>query len=81
MREPGPHTCQVVPAAKTIVDEALERMRKRAQEETVPITKIYMEEVLQTRMNNPGFCTGFHPWDTNRLKIVGSIWLFQKPLS
>ena len=51
---------QVVPAAKTIADEALKRMRKRAQEKTMPITKIYMEEVIQTRMNNPGFCTGFY---------------------
>ncbi|CAF3096591.1 unnamed protein product, partial [Rotaria sp. Silwood2] len=40
------------------IDEAVERMKKRAREETTTIPKIYTEELVRTRIANPSMVTG-----------------------
>jgi hypothetical protein len=58
LRPPGEHTCTPVSDAKNIVDEAIGRMKKRAREETTSVTKIYSQEVVKTRVENPGVSAG-----------------------
>ena len=58
VREPGAHTCTPPLANKMIVDEAISKMKKRAQEETMPVPQIYSQEIVKVRINNPGMETG-----------------------
>ena len=65
------HSVQVIPslfdflhvpslhARKQIIDEPVQRMKKRAREETTTIPKIYKEELVRTRIANPHMVTGF----------------------
>jgi len=46
-------------ASKQIIDEAVQRMKKRAREEITTIPKIYTEELVRTRIAHPGMITGF----------------------
>ncbi|CAF1006942.1 unnamed protein product [Didymodactylos carnosus] len=43
---------------KVIIDDVIGRMQKRAREETIPIPKIYSEEMVKARVENPGIGTG-----------------------
>ncbi|CAM4760812.1 unnamed protein product [Rotaria magnacalcarata] len=59
LREPSTHTCQQSAAAgKSLVDEAVGNMKKRAREETTPIPKIYTQEIVKTRISHAGIATG-----------------------
>lgn len=59
LREPSTHTCQQpASAGKSLVDEAVDNMKKRAREETTSIPKIYTQEIVKTRISHPGLATG-----------------------
>ena len=58
LRQPGTHTCTPVPDTTTIVEEAVSLMKTRARKETTSITKIYSQEVVKTRLENPDISTG-----------------------
>ncbi|CAF4129893.1 unnamed protein product [Rotaria magnacalcarata] len=59
LREPSTPTCQQSAAAgKSLVDEAVGNMKKRAREETTPIPKIYTQEIVKTRISHAGIATG-----------------------
>ncbi|CAM2715360.1 unnamed protein product [Rotaria socialis] len=59
LREPSTHTCQQsASAGKSLVDEAVGNMKKRAREETTPIPKIYTQEIVKARISHPGIATG-----------------------
>ncbi|CAF1574014.1 unnamed protein product [Didymodactylos carnosus] len=51
------HTC-AQDTNKFIVDTIIERMQKRAREETATIPKIYSQEIVKARVENPGLPTG-----------------------
>jgi hypothetical protein len=53
-RQPSAHSCNSLLASKQVVDEAIERMKKRARDETTTIPRIYVEELVRTRLANPG---------------------------
>ncbi|CAF1402788.1 unnamed protein product [Rotaria sordida] len=57
-RAPSAHSCEKQYASKQIIDEAIQRMKKRAREETTTIPKIYTEELIRTRLENPSMVTG-----------------------
>ena len=57
LRQPGTHTCTSVSGTTTIVEEAVGRMKTRARKETTPITKIYSQEVVKPRLENPDIST------------------------
>ncbi|CAF1467522.1 unnamed protein product [Rotaria sordida] len=57
-RTPSAHSCEKQYASKQIIDEAIQRMKKRAREETTTIPKIYTEELIRTRLENPSMVTG-----------------------
>ena len=59
IRLPSAHSCPSLHASKQIIDEAVQRMKKCAREETTTIPKIYAEEIVRTRIANPGMVTGF----------------------
>ena len=59
LRPASSHSCEPVNASKQIIDEAVQRMKKCAREETTTIPKIYTEELVRTRIANPGMVTGF----------------------
>ncbi|CAF4321946.1 unnamed protein product, partial [Rotaria magnacalcarata] len=59
LREPSTHTCQQsASAGKSLVDEVVGNMKKRAREETTPIPKIYTQEIVKARISHPGIATG-----------------------
>ncbi|CAF1661444.1 unnamed protein product, partial [Rotaria magnacalcarata] len=58
IREPGHHTCIPHSPEKLVLDGALSRMKKRANEETLPIPQIYSQEIIKLRVNNPDMATG-----------------------
>ncbi|CAF1358504.1 unnamed protein product [Rotaria magnacalcarata] len=58
LREPSVHTCTRIADATIAMEEAVGRMKQRAREETTSVTKIYSEEVVKTRDENPGMSTG-----------------------
>jgi hypothetical protein len=43
-----------------MIEETVETMKRRAREETKPISKIYSEEIVPVRMRNPGIPTEFY---------------------
>jgi hypothetical protein len=53
-------------------------MKKRAREETTTITKIYTEELLRTRIENPGMVTRFSYPD---LRSIDSAFYRQRALN
>ncbi|CAF4181719.1 unnamed protein product [Rotaria sordida] len=57
-RTPSAHSCEKQYASKQIIDEAIQRMKKHAREETTTIPKIYTEELIRTRLENPSMVTG-----------------------
>jgi len=58
LREPSTHTCTLVSDSTIIMEEAIDRMKIRAREETTSITKIYSQEVVKTRIQYPDMATG-----------------------
>jgi hypothetical protein len=49
-REPSEHISSCLSDAnKIVVDQGLEKMKKRAREETTSIPKIYAQEIVLTR--------------------------------
>ncbi|CAF5022869.1 unnamed protein product, partial [Rotaria magnacalcarata] len=58
IREPGHHTCIPPSQEKLVLDGALWRMKKRANEETLPIPQIYSQEIIKLRVDNPDMATG-----------------------
>ena len=58
LREPSLHACTPISDSTIIVQEVVGRMKQRAKEETTSITKIYSQEVVKTRLENPGMETG-----------------------
>ena len=58
IREPGQHTCTISSPEKIIVDKAVSGMKKQAATETLPISQIYSQEVIKTRVDNPDMGTG-----------------------
>ena len=59
LREPSTHTCQQsTSAGKSLVDEVVGNMKKRAREETTSIPKIYTQEIVKARISYPGLATG-----------------------
>ena len=59
LREPSTHTClQSTSAGKSLVDEVVGNMKKRAREETTSIPKIYTQEIVKARISHPGLATG-----------------------
>jgi hypothetical protein len=61
-RKPDNHSesCKSSQPSKIIIEEILEIMKRRAREETKPISKIYSEEIVAVRIRNPGIPTGFY---------------------
>ena len=59
IRLPSAHSCPSLHASKQIIDEAVQRMKKHAREETTTIPKIYAEELVRTRIANLHMVTGF----------------------
>ncbi|CAF0973014.1 unnamed protein product [Didymodactylos carnosus] len=57
IREETGHTC-TPNTNKIIIDDVIGQMKKRAREETIPIPKIYSEEAVKARVENPGLATG-----------------------
>ncbi|CAF1528365.1 unnamed protein product [Didymodactylos carnosus] len=57
IRENTSHTC-TANTKRVIIDDVIGRMKKRAREETIPIPKIYSEEMIKARVENPGLATG-----------------------
>jgi hypothetical protein len=58
IREPAPHTCTPSSSEKFVVDEVISNMKKRAQDETLPIPQIYSQEIVKIRVANPDLATG-----------------------
>lgn len=60
-REPNKHILSCSSEGnKLIVDKAVEKMKKRAREETTTIPKIYAQEIVLSRVANPGTQTGLY---------------------
>ncbi|CAF3802870.1 unnamed protein product [Rotaria magnacalcarata] len=58
-REPSTHTCQQsASVGKSLVDKAIGNMKKRAREETTPIHKIYIQEIVKALISYSGIATG-----------------------
>ncbi|CAF1523255.1 unnamed protein product [Didymodactylos carnosus] len=58
LRNESAHTCQP-DTTKVLIDIAVDNMKKRGnREETLPIPKIYSQEVVRARVANPGLATG-----------------------
>ncbi|CAF0975728.1 unnamed protein product [Didymodactylos carnosus] len=57
LRNESAHTCQP-DTTKVLIDIAVDNMKKRAREETLPIPKIYSQEVVRARVASPGLATG-----------------------
>ena len=59
LREPSTHTCQQsTSAGKSLVDEVVGNMKKRARKETTSILKIYTQEIVKARIRHPNLATG-----------------------
>ncbi|CAF1281295.1 unnamed protein product [Rotaria sordida] len=58
LREPSVHTCTPVSDATIVMEEVVGRMKQRAREETTSVTKIYSQEIVKARLENPGISTG-----------------------
>ncbi|CAM4973721.1 unnamed protein product [Rotaria socialis] len=58
IREPSHHTCIQSSSKKVVLEEAISRMKKRAGEETLPISQIYSQEIIKVPVNNPDMNTG-----------------------
>ena len=59
LREPSTHACQQsTSAGKSLVDEVVGNMKKRAREESTSIPKIYTQEIVKARISHPGLATG-----------------------
>ena len=59
LREPSTHTCQQsTSAGKSLVDEVVGNMKKRAREETTSIPKIYTQEIVKASISHLGLATG-----------------------
>ena len=58
IREPGQHTCTISSPEKIIVEKAVSGTKKQAATETLPISQIYSQEVVKTRVDNPDMGTG-----------------------
>ncbi|CAF4475684.1 unnamed protein product [Rotaria sp. Silwood2] len=58
IREPDQHTCSPSSPQKIIIEKAVSRMRQRAAVETLPISQIYSQEVVKTRIGKPDLDTG-----------------------
>ena len=58
LRESSVHTCIPVPDSTIIMEEAISRMKVRARKETTSITKIYSQEIVNTRLEHPDLATG-----------------------
>ena len=78
IRLPSAHSYPSLHASKQIIDEDVQRMKKRAREETTTITKMYAEEIVRTRIANPGMVTGFSYHD---LRSIDSALYRQRALN
>ena len=78
IRFPSAHSCPSLHASKQIIVEAVQRMKKRAREETTTIPKIYAEGIVRTRIANPGMVTGFSYHD---LRSIDSSLYRQRALN
>ena len=59
LREPSTHTCQQsTSAGKSLVDQVVGNMKKRAREETTSIPKISRQEIVKARLSDAGLPTG-----------------------
>ena len=59
LREPSTDNClQSTSAGKSLVDEVVGNMKKRAREETTSIPKIYTQEIVKARLSDAGLATG-----------------------
>ena len=59
LREPSIYTCQQsTSAGKSLVDEVVGNMKKRAREETTSIPKIYTQEIVKAHISHAGLATG-----------------------
>ena len=59
LREPSTHTCQQSTSAdKSLVDEVVGNMKKRAREETTSIPKISRQEIVKARLSDAGLAAG-----------------------
>ena len=59
LREPSIHTCQQsTSAGKSLANEVVGNMKKRAREETTSIPKIYTQEIVKARISHAGLATG-----------------------
>ncbi|CAF2853838.1 unnamed protein product [Rotaria sp. Silwood2] len=60
-REPSQHISSCLcGGSKVIIDQALDKMKKRSREETTTIPKIYAQEIVSARLANPGMPTGLY---------------------
>jgi hypothetical protein len=61
-RNPSEHSesCKASQPSKVLIEETLEIMKRRAREETKPISQIYSEEIVAMRMRNPAIPIGFY---------------------
>ncbi|CAF1338309.1 unnamed protein product [Didymodactylos carnosus] len=57
IREKTSHIC-TANTKEVIIDDVIDRMKKRAREETISIPKIYSEEMIKARVENPGTIFG-----------------------